>query len=590
LYQSKFILNRVSVFHLACVFCGLLLTLPLLALAEMPDFYGEVSTATNRAAQSTAPNEVIDPFSGTLNIVHEDLFIPGNGGFDLRVQRVYSSQSVYARTITANFQASNSLGTILQKRTPYGVGWSMHFGRIRLASSVLNSGGSCPSGASNSSNENNPVLETQDGQQKILFCNDYPSTYSTNAEYVTKDHWVADDLGNAEGYIVIDPHGTKYTMDYRLTGGAQPGTSEYTWYTTRIEDRHGNFITITYDTRGTGENVLFKRVQANDGRTVNFSYSNITNPERVLLSHITYSSQRWDYSFKQLSGYTDSADYDYYVLTEVDLPGTHEWEYSYYNRTAGSVGDNMLQKVTYPYGGTTTYDYEYHCFISSNCWTSGRNNSIVVESKTNGGRSVTSGTWTYQYTGANSHDTTTITGPTSREIYKHYGLWGTGSDLDGNPINYGSQNAGLWRMGLLFEKRIHTRNGSSTLQTEQYDYGSRKISNEYYSRAPYTSTRRVSDPDVFSSYMTEKRVTRDGKTYTTKYENFSDNINPHKITEIGQSTRVNTLDYYPRINGQNIVSQIDDEQYSSSTNRKITRTFDSDGNLKTENRYGVLTT
>ena len=273
------------------------------------------------------------------------------------------------------------------------------------------------------------------------------------------------------------------------------------------------------------------------------------------------------------------------------LPGasTGQWDYTYHNRADGVAGDRLLRKMTYPNGGTTTYDYKYYCFMYENCPTNSGLNSLVVKSKVNGGRSLTAGTWNFAYAESGEFDTTTIIGPTSKEIYKHYGLSHYGSKLIVPQPVYTNQNDNLWRTGLLVEKKIQTTSGT-TLQTEQYDYSSRAISNEYYSRYPYTGTKRVSDPDIFVGFLAEKRVIRDGNTYTTKYENFTDNINPHKITETGQATRVTTLDYYPRLDDQNIVNQIDDEQYSSSTNRKITRTFDGNGNLKTENKYGVLTT
>jgi Domain of unknown function (DUF6531) len=36
--------------------------------------------------------EDVQPFTGNLNLVHTDLVLPGNGGFDLKVQRVYNSR------------------------------------------------------------------------------------------------------------------------------------------------------------------------------------------------------------------------------------------------------------------------------------------------------------------------------------------------------------------------------------------------------------------------------------------------------------------------------------------------------------------
>ena len=560
--------------------------------AIMPDFYGEAVGYDIRQPTSNAPNEIIDPFSGTLNLVHDDLVIPGNGAMDIRVQRVYSSQNVYARTLGVGSVTSSALGSLLQRRTPYGIGWSMHFGRIRVADGLF--GRSCPVPLISSS-EDNPVLETQDGQQKILFCNDYPRRYGTSADFVTKDHWVANELDDNSGYEVIDSNGTKYTMNYRLFGSQHPhpeATKQRVYYTTRIEDKNGNTIDISYRTQSSGENVLLHQIKSSDRRTVTFDYVDLNDPRRVRLRSISHFNRTVRYTFDSLSNFVGLNGLNYYFLRSVDLPGfttsTGRWDYSYYNRALRVVGDNMLESVTYPTGGKTTYDYEYHCFISSACFPHGRNNSIVIKTKINGGRDITQGRWTYRYVGRNSHDTTTITGPNSIEVYKHFGLWGTGSDLNQNPVEFGDRNAGLWRIGLLFEKEIFDLN-NNLIQKEEYDYEGRVISDEFYTREPYSTTRVISDPDVFSSYVTEYRITRENKTYTTKFENFADNINPHRIVQIGQATRTRTLTYYPRKDGQNIVSQVQNERYIGNDSPRITRSFDSNGNLRSESLFGVTT-
>lgn len=575
-------MNKGVYYFKGVLFVGLLFSTGLVN-AQISDFYSE--SVSGRAGFSGAPNEIIDPFTGTLNIVHNDVVIPGNGGLDIRVQRVYSSQNVYYKNGT-----QNTLNT-LQSRQPVGQGWIMHFGRIRMPKS------SNPCAAAGQQDiTNNPTVELQDGSQQILFCNDYASTYDTNAEFVTKGNGVADYLNPSStlnGFSYIDSNGVKYTMDYRLDGGIGQFITDDVWYATRIEDGNGNYLTITYYPDSDREAILIKRIQSSDGRAVDFTYFDSTNADKARLATVKHSTQTWTYSYQTVTDYQyqSGTTQTYYLLTKVDFPGTNtgDWEYDYYNRADGVAGDRLIEEVTHPFGGTTTYDYEYHCFMYTSCSSSSQYNSLVVKSKVNGGRSITAGTWNFAYSESTTYDTTTITGPTSKEIYKHYGMLGFSNRITGSQPTYTNQIDDLWRTGLLVEKKIQTTSGS-TLQTEEYDYSSRKISDEYYSRYPYTSSKKVSDYGVYAGYLTESRIIRDGKTYTTKYENFTDNLNPHKITEIGQSTRVTTLDYYPRSDGQNIVSQVDDEQYSGSTNRKITRTFDGNGNLKTKTRYGVLST
>lgn len=552
--------------------------------AEMPDFYSEAASVSKRAGHSEAPNEVVDPFSGTLNIVHNDLVVPGNGGLDIRIQRTYSSQNTYRKV-----GQQNDL-RVFQARTNVGLGWQMHFGRIRMPKNA----DPCINGSIDITD--NPIVEMPSGEQQVLFCNNYPNTYGTNASFVTKSHGVANYISNTarlNGFKYIDPQGIKYTMSYRVSGGTGLVTDDV-WYATRVEDRNGNYYTISYRTASDHETILPSRIRASDGRVIDFVYSDSNNANKARLSQLKYNGKTWTYNYTKITNYEyqSGTNHQYYQLNNVDLPGnlskTGRWVYEYYNRSSGAAGNRLIRKITYPQGGTVTYDYKYHCFIYTNCSDSSTYNSLVVKSKIRAGRNVASGTWNYSYSEANTFDTTTVTGPNNKIIYKHYGLYQFQNRVAGSST-YTNQNDMLWRVGLLSEKKIQTLSGN-TLQTEQYDYQPFKISNEYYSRYPYTISKRVSDPDVFTAYLVEKRIIRDGKTYTTKFENFTDNINPHKITEIGQATRVKTLDYYPRNNGQNIVSQVDDEQYSNNTNRKITRTFDNKGNLKTENKYGVLTT
>ena len=96
------------------------------------------------------------------------------------------------------------------------------------------------------------------------------------------------------------------------------------------------------------------------------------------------------------------------------------------------------------------------------------------------------------------------------------------------------------------------------------------------------------DDKTYQHFLTERKITRDGTDFITRYSNFTDNINPHRIVEIGQETKTTNLTYYPRIDGQNIVSQVASESVGVGVNRRITRTFDSNGNTLTENRYGVI--
>ncbi|MGH8591086.1 MAG: DUF6531 domain-containing protein, partial [Gammaproteobacteria bacterium] len=80
---------------------------------EIRDFYSEPGLNPFKETIHQENNEHIDPFSGTLQHKHVDLFLPGNGGMDIKITRVYTS-----------------LQERLGVRTVTGAGWTMHFGRL----------------------------------------------------------------------------------------------------------------------------------------------------------------------------------------------------------------------------------------------------------------------------------------------------------------------------------------------------------------------------------------------------------------------------------------------------------------------------
>src|SRR5688572_19592914 len=81
---------------------------------EIRDYYAEPGTNPFKDAINQSVSEHIDPFSGTLQLKYTDIRVPGNGGLDININRVYTSLQSDAFP--------------LQSVT--GLGWVMHFGRI----------------------------------------------------------------------------------------------------------------------------------------------------------------------------------------------------------------------------------------------------------------------------------------------------------------------------------------------------------------------------------------------------------------------------------------------------------------------------
>lgn len=60
---------------------------------EIRDYYSEPGLNPFKDTLNQSLNEHIDPFSGTLQLKYTDITVPGNGGMDINVNRVYVSPS-----------------------------------------------------------------------------------------------------------------------------------------------------------------------------------------------------------------------------------------------------------------------------------------------------------------------------------------------------------------------------------------------------------------------------------------------------------------------------------------------------------------
>lgn len=543
----------------------------------MPDYYAEPGLNPFRDPSTTTPNEIIDPFSGSLHLSHVDTFIPGNGGLDIKIQRVYNSNNAYLSRAT--LYHNGPYPTQPAPRTATGMGWTMHFGRVHRSLGLNMSICSLTDGTLNNTTLDNPVLELPDGSQQILFRN----ATGFNAPWITKEQWVAYCVGSGSGLLVISPDGTKYTMDYRKSGGTTYGGVNSAWYTTRIEDRNGNWLNITYDTaaQSIGIDPIFSQITSSDGRNVSFNYTGTSNPLTVLLSSISANGQTWNYNYTPA---TSPYNGSHYQLTSATRPDGLSWRYSYHALAFSQPGDRLLDRVTYPHGATTSYDYGYMCLnstaVSGYQCVNSMFYSLVVARKTNGGRDVTSGTWTYDYSPTSTEDVTTVTFPGGRHVYRHFNT----------RLVYGSSTFGgkrLWQIGLLKEKS--TYDGGSLVNREVYTWDAPYlISNELYIRPPYDGSDGYHptyfDNDVWAPVLVRKDIVRDGGAYTTTYGSFDSSYNPQNISENGQANRTTSVSYFPRASGQNIVRRVKDEV---SSGRTITRTFDGNGNPTQVTRNGV---
>jgi RHS repeat-associated protein len=504
------------------------------AQESLPDFYKEPGLYPNRDYVNQHVTENVDPFTGSLQIHSTDVYLPGNGSFDLKVIRSFNSSRI--NPLNPADATTTSLA---------GLGWTVHFGRVLKSKNTQ----VCVNTDGGTAINDNPVLELPDGSRQVF------AFTGLSPLMLTAARWRAECNKVTGGLDVSSPDGVRYEMTQAVAeaGGTSP---LYGWYTTKIVDRNGNTATVSYAAVGSPQ---ISGVSTSDGRSITFTYLDSGLPSRRI-SAITSGTRTWAYSYVAISGVADR-----YFLTQVTRPdaAATAWKYAY-NTVVGSdnPANYQMSRLTYPQGGYVTYGYG-HVFFDLGRTSAGR--SVVVTSK----YSSDVGNFGFGYVPGYSttYDTTTVATPAGTITYRHFGanLAGPGT---------------VWRIGLLAEKVT----GSE--QTETLEWGSQAISPENNFR-PGAFGNRI-DNDVYAPQMTKRTVVRNGATYTTAYSAFDGYGNPGTVVEAGPNggNRTTNLTYYIDTNLW-IVKQVDDE--TTAGVGTVIRTWDSRGNLASEMRDGVTT-
>ncbi len=498
--------------------------------AQQGAIYEEPGLYKNRSYVAYHPNETIDPFTGRLQLHHVDVFIPGNGGLDLKIQRSYNNLQVV--------QGPPPVSGIV------GLGWDLHFGRLRYGSN-----GSCSPAYWGGAVGQNPVLTLPDGSSHVVY-----ATVSPYPGAMTKGWWKAECAPSpAIGMWVTSPDGIRYEMTQADGSGG--------FATRRISDRNGNTIDFTFTTQFDGEAVV-TGISTSDGRSVTLNYGSSGVGGRSRLNSITAQGRTYTFSYQPLGGSFGNA---YFQLSSVSGPEGLRWSYAYFGSRSNVGGSYSLQTATLPYGGTLTYDYAWKTFTP----TLGALPVTVVSRKT----TSDGGSWTFNYTPSQSQgtlDTTTMAGPEGTTTWKHFGY---------NTITNGE----VWKLGLLAEKTV----GASSIHREVYAWDKKQVSPQTDFRAPPYAGK--SDVGAFVPLLVSRQIVRDGTAYTTNYPIGSQDAygNPTSISETGQASRSTAQTFY--INTSKwIVKQLANQTISGVGT--ITRSFDANGNPYIETRFGVGTT
>ncbi|MDA8078295.1 MAG: PKD domain-containing protein [Nitrospiraceae bacterium] len=500
--------------------------------------------------------EHVDPFSGFVTLSNTDLVLPGNGGLDVKLIRTYNS-AIWGRRDVGNpgLVAWNDW-------SPLGIGWAMHMGIVRNPSG---------SGSANYMSPNNPIVEMPDGSQHILYIKQ-----GASPNMITREYWTYKSVGSGIWELTFSD-GTVYTFKYipGVAGYSDNAGVQVAQVTSIQNASRTSTISISYYLYGSYS--FLKTITDSVGRSIQFNYDYAGHK----LNTITVDNRTFSYTYQAINTGVPLGNQNF--LTQVTPPtgGGSPWKYSY--NSAGNTYD--LQTVTYPSGGTITYNYSDVSFATGAINVPFR----VVQTRTTGGwnsaGSIPAGTWTYAYNSGNPGGaTTTITGPGNlTEVHKFNG-WGNSCPGQG-PCS------SIWQIGLPISKSI-TINGSTVLSEAYIWTKGTQTSSDYMANGGWLPAGVTTYDYVYMPFMSSKSVSRDGKTYTTNYSSFDTYGNPGYISESGDKARTSSISYWTNTT-ENIVRNKPSSvtvtgSYAGSFTTAYTYDFNS-GNVTQMNKYGVTT-
>lgn len=520
---------------------------------DVADQFFRYTETENKVQFQEHPGETVDPFTGNLTIVQQDLTLPGKAGLDLKVVRTYSSK-VWGR---ADLLVPEDALLAEKARSVLGYGWSFHMGRLS------NPDGTGDAGTCNS---DLPVFEGGDGSSHSFY-----KAHWSSAVLVSKDYWRYERncaaMGGG-GACVWSDTGIRYefssSADDRFYVGAR-----VVFPLTGIVDQFGNRISVSYVKvgnpgdayRGTG---AVEAITDTWLRRVDFTYVTSIQGNAVedgrRLATMTVSdgrggaSKQYTYSYEWVSAASvASGDGRYkfpgtgrFFLKAVQPPAGPPQSYEYGWNDAVANNQYALKKLTYPGGGNTEYTYSPVDFFT------GREMvpfSVITQRKVStpradGGATANVSTWGYAYVSpspmavpptdpaAFPFHVATITRPDGKQDVQT--LYGFGW-IATKSIATNGQYSYAFLVGL--PRKISRANGA---EVEEFGWDARTgkpvTTAAAYSAPAYSDNcgaYLVWDSVVLAPALTRRVLTRDGAAYLTDSSNFDDYGQPQTVVETG---------------------------------------------------------
>jgi YD repeat-containing protein len=569
MYRLLFAANHQHSFcdFRAFVFLALSLGLGNSAADSIADYEPGINPYREQISQDGI--ESVDPYSGKLMVRYLDLFLPGNGGLDIKVFRTYDTARIFG------LQVGSSL------LSPMGNGWTFHFGSLigdYVCEPIANA------------SDSRPVFYLPDGRQFKFSL----APTGLGHLYVSKEGWVADCAPVPENknnrLIVISPEGIRYEMTVEGTVGSVNPTSLF--YVKKITDKHGNWLSFDY--QYTNGKAYVSKCTASDGRLVTLTFApGYTTGTRV--SQITANGQTWRYDYSSGGVALNPADSPQdFTLAKVTRPDGKTWIYDYplmpgSPGVVGSAAQRILGKITHPEGGLTVYEYSWVKTNVSFAGSSTRSRRVTKKTVFDNINPAVS--WIYRYKFWESISGSTTNGVSVTDVADPAGGLVTYRHENPNTTNLSSISA--WRVGLLVDKMhcssvggtVLTCNPLAATRREQYEWGSQLLSADPYQAR--TGLATYSDLDTYRPLQTKKTITQNDSVYITQYQSHDAYGNPTKIVETGNgTTRTTDLTYF-NDPVKWITGLTDKEMIDGSW--IVDRSFDANGNVKSLSKYGVTT-
>ncbi|MGC4062119.1 MAG: hypothetical protein QM749_15250 [Aquabacterium sp.] len=543
--------------------------------------------------------EHIDPKTGQVTVVSNDMIVPGNGGLDIVVQRVYTIEGydldggssgpypggprlmgeLWDINIPSIYKDSYSVAgadSLVRKSSPGGCQFTM-FGDIYNRP---------PYGIYL------PTLQltSVEGGRRVTKPLYRASITESGYSEITVDNWrsqcITDPADGNWGRVIYAPDGKRYVYSYH------PGSS-YQWYLTKVSDRNGNWLQYNYGSAWSPDNwPVLNSITSSDGRQINFTYINILGRPHIASIAGPSGTVRYSYETYTTSRYAGAtpgplADVSFpwrslslsrVRLTKVTLADNTYWSMSYYPMQSlgdiyTSVSENYdkLQSITTPAGGVVTYNYDYQPSADAD-------RALL--------RKTTSGTLPAQSWEVSN-----------RKLWQtQYANYAMGRRVQGvgycHDLIYGNTSAAwssnntrpAWSDGLLLIEITYSDDScSSVVEQETFTYDKRQIG-PYPACAPGCG---YNDPATYAPLMTGRVVNRDGQAYSTTYSNFDPYGFPQTIVESGPNggSRTRTISYYSAPNKW-ILGEFQSETFSGGA---LSRTFDGNANVLSLTQDGVTT-